>query len=98
MAKAVVLRALAFVGEHRVRLARFLEPLFRFWIVGIAVRMELQRELPVSALDLRLVRLTGDTKNLVIIAFHVGRQGISPGLSLGIARDADHGWTQQTLF
>ena len=56
MSEAVVARTLLAVGQHRVRFAAFLELLFRFRIVRIAVGMVLHRQLAIGALDLLLGR------------------------------------------
>ena len=62
--------ALFRIGENRVRLAAFFEFFFRIGIVGIAVRMELQRQLAIGALDLLIGRPTLHTQefrsNLVL--------------------------------
>ena len=52
VAEAIVGRALLRVGEHGVRLGRFLELLLGGLVAGIAVRVVLQRQLAVGALDL----------------------------------------------
>ncbi len=52
VAEAVVHVPLVGVGEDRVRLGRFLELVFGGLVAGIAVRMVLQRQLAVRALDL----------------------------------------------
>ena len=51
VAEAVVHVALVGVGEHRVRLGRFLELVLRLLVAGIAVGMVLERQLAVRALD-----------------------------------------------
>jgi hypothetical protein len=52
--KPVVAGALVCVGQHSVGFAALLELLFRFRIVGIAVRMALHRQLAIGALELLL--------------------------------------------
>ena len=56
VAKAIVAGTLLCIRQHGIRFAAFLEALFRLRIVGIAVRMELQGELAICALDLLIVR------------------------------------------
>ena len=73
MAEAVVEAALLRVGEHRVGLGRLLEFVFRRFVAGIAVRMVLQRQLAVGALDLLVGGLTLDAQDLVVITLaHAG--------------------------
>ncbi len=74
MAEAIVARALFGVGEDGIGLAAFLEALFGFGIIGIAVGMKLQRELAVRALDLLVAGSAGDAKDLVVIAFYSSGQ------------------------
>jgi hypothetical protein len=69
VAEAVVHVALVGVGEHRVGLRALLEPLFRDLVPGIPVRVVLQRELAVGALDLLVRRGTLDGQYLVVVAF-----------------------------
>ena len=54
MSVAIVGGSLLRIGEHGVSLAHFLEFLFRIRIIGIAVRMELQCELAIGALQFYL--------------------------------------------
>ena len=56
MAEAVVEAALLGVGEHRVRLGRFLELLLGRLVARIAIRVVLHRQLAVRALDLAVGR------------------------------------------
>ncbi len=74
VAEAIVARALLAVRQYGVGFAAFLEALFGLGIVGIAVRMELQRQLAIGALDLLIVGGTRDTQNFVIVTFHCGGQ------------------------
>ena len=69
VSEAVIGGALVHVGEHAVRLARFLEHLFRFRVIRIAVGMKLQRELAVGALDLNVRRAAAYAQHFVVIAF-----------------------------
>ena len=50
--KTVIAGALLGIGKDRIGLAALLEALFRVRIIGVAVRVILQRELAVGALDL----------------------------------------------
>ena len=74
MTEAIVAGAFLRIGQDAVRLGALLEALFRVGIVGVAIRMILQGELAVGALDLLLARRTGYTQDFVIIAFAVVRQ------------------------
>jgi hypothetical protein len=81
VAVAVIGRALFAVSEDCVGLAALLELFLRVGIVGIPVRMILQRELAIGALDFLVGSGAGDTEDLVIIAFSVTRQNGIPILS-----------------
>src|SRR5260370_18470517 len=70
MAKAVIHSALLRVREHGICFARFFEFLFSVGIVGIAVRMVLQRQLTIGALDLLVGRPTLHSQYLVVISLH----------------------------
>ena len=74
VAKAIVAGALLAVGQHGISLTAFLEALFRLGIVGIAVRMELQCQLAVGALNLLIDGGARDAQDFVVIAFHCGGQ------------------------
>ena len=74
MAIAIVGSALFLIAEHRVRLAAFLEALFRLVIAGITIRVKLQCQFAVGALDLAVGRGAGDAEYFVIIAFNVSSQ------------------------
>ncbi len=74
MAEAVIARALLGVGQNGVGLAALLEALFRLRIIGVAVRMVLQRELAIGALDLLIGGGAADAQHFVVIAFYVGGQ------------------------
>ena len=64
---AVVPRALVRVAEHGVRILDLLELLRgHVEVVGILVRVPLQRLLPVALLDVRLRGLRVDTQHLVV--------------------------------
>jgi hypothetical protein len=51
MAKPVILGALLRVAENRVRLGSFFEFFLGFSVAGVAIRVVLERHLPVGALD-----------------------------------------------
>jgi hypothetical protein len=74
MAKTIVCCALISVGKDGVSFAAFLEFLFRVRIIGIAVRMELQRQLAISAFDFLLGGFARNAEHLVVIAFYVTGQ------------------------
>ena len=76
--EAVVARALLAVGENRIGLAALFEALLGSRIVGIAVRMVLQSELTVSALDFLVIGGAPNSQHLVVIAFYVGSQNCLP--------------------
>lgn len=70
VAEAVVHLALLGVRQHSIGLAALLELFFGVRIVGVAVRMVLQRKLAISALYLLISRLTLDAQNFVVISFY----------------------------
>ena len=73
MAETVVEAALLRVGQDRVGLGRLLELLFRLLVAGIAVRVMLERQLAVRALDLLVAGLTVDAQDLVVVtSAHAG--------------------------
>jgi hypothetical protein len=74
VAETVVQSSFFPVGQNGVGFAAFLEAFFRFRIVGIAVRVVLQRQPPVGALDFLLAGLPADAEDFVVIAFGVGIQ------------------------
>jgi hypothetical protein len=86
----IVSGALLGIGEDGIRLGHFLELFFRDGgVARIAVRMVLERELAVSALDFLVGSRTGDAQNLVVIAFTVVSQSrFSPKPDRGYLR----GW------
>ena len=64
----VVGGALLRIAEHAVGLGRLLEPLLGLLVVRVAVRVKLERHLPVGALQLLLGDVAADSQNLVVIA------------------------------
>jgi hypothetical protein len=60
------------VAQHAIGFGSFLEPFLGGRVLGIPVRMVLQREPAVSALDVLLAGVSADTKNLVIISLRHG--------------------------
>ena len=74
MAEAVVERAFLAVRQNRVSLAALFELLFRVGIVRVAVRVKLQRQLAVGALDLLLAGPAGNPEDFVVVAFYVAGQ------------------------
>ena len=69
VAKSIVGSALVRIAQHLVRLARLFELLFCGVIARIAVRMILQRQLAISALQLLVAGFTRNAQNLVVICF-----------------------------
>ncbi len=74
MAEAVVGGALLLIAQHGVSLAALLEALLGLIVAGVAVRVILQRQLAIGALDLAVRRSAGDAEDFVIIAFNVSSQ------------------------
>ena len=74
MPEAVVCGSLVRVRQDRISLAAFLEFLFSVGIVRIAIRMKLQRQLAIGALDFLLTGFTGHPKHFVVVAFYVAGQ------------------------
>ena len=70
MTEAIVHFALLGIRQHGISLTALLEFFFRVRIVGVAVGMELQRELAVGALYLLIGRPTLHTQNFVVISFY----------------------------
>ena len=64
----VVARPLVRIGEHAVRLGGFLEAFLRGRVVRIPVRVVLQRQLAVRALQLLLADAARDAEHLVVVA------------------------------
>src|SRR5438552_1950807 len=67
VAEAIVGGALVGIGEDGVRLGAFLEALFGLVIAGVAIRVVLQRELAIGALDLALACRALDREDLVVV-------------------------------
>jgi len=63
--------ALVVVGQHRIGDRQLLEPLLGRLVAGVAIRVPLERQLPVRDLDLGVGRAAADTQRFVV----VGRQG-----------------------
>src|SRR5271157_2420651 len=78
VAEAVIASAFLRISEDRVGLTALLEALFRAGIVGVPVRVVLERELAIGALQLLIGCGAGDTQHLVVIAFYVGGQKCLP--------------------
>src|SRR6266567_6640080 len=101
VAKAVVHASLLRVGEHGISLAGFLEFFFGVRIVGVAVRMVLQRQLTIGALDLLVGGPTLHSQYLVVVSLHFAGQNSllwtsgldfsprapSPGAAAGLSVD-----------
>src|SRR5579863_7038345 len=74
MPEPVVCGSLVCVRQDRISLAAFLEFLFCVGIIRIAIRMKLQRQLAIGALDFLLPGFTGYPKHFVVVAFYVAGQ------------------------
>src|SRR5262245_45131641 len=68
VAEAIVARALLGVAQDGVRFRRLFELVFSFLVAGVAIRMELQRQLSIRALDLGLAGVTSNAEHFVIIS------------------------------
>ena len=66
--EAVVSAPLLGVREHGVGFRRLLEPFLGGLVAGVAVRMVLEGQLAVGALDVRVLRGAGNAENLVVVA------------------------------
>ena len=77
MSKAVVCRPLVRVRQDGVGFAAFFEFLFGVRIIRIAIRMKLQRQFAIGALDLLIIGFAGNPKNFVVVAFYVAGQNSS---------------------
>ncbi len=64
----IVSGALLGIAEHRVGLGGLLEAFLRGVVARIAVRMVLEGEFPVCALDVLIARVARDTEHLVVVA------------------------------
>jgi hypothetical protein len=67
MAEAIVETAFLAIGENRVGLGRLLELFLGLFVPRVAIRMVLQRELAVRALDLLIGRIPLDAQDFVIV-------------------------------
>jgi hypothetical protein len=78
VSEAVIGGALLLIAQNRVGLAALLEALFGLGVSGIAVRVKLQRQLAIGALDLAVSRGASDAEYFVVISFYVGSQIRNP--------------------
>ena len=94
-ADAIVKDALVGIGKDGVGLSGLFEFFFGGGIVGITVRMKLQGQLAISALNFLIVSGAGDAQHFVKIAFSVGIQNLVSYRGcesmFGIACHANHG-------
>ncbi len=74
VSEAVVGGSLVGIRQNRVGFAALFELVFRVRIVGIAIRVKLQRQLAVGTLDFLLAGSAGNPEDLVVIAFYVASQ------------------------
>src|SRR5256885_7775315 len=68
MAVAIVEGTLLWIGQNSVRLGTFLEFLLGGMVPGVLVRVMLDRELPIGALDLNIACGFHHTKDFVVVA------------------------------
>ena len=71
MPKAVIGAAFVGIRQNGISFAALFELLFRVGIVGIAIRVELQRQLAVGTFNLLLAGPANNSEDLVVIAFYV---------------------------
>jgi hypothetical protein len=67
--EAIVEAALLLVGQNGVGLGRFLEAFLGVAVVRVAIRMMLQRQLAIGALDLLIGGRALDPEDVVVVAF-----------------------------
>ena len=67
VAETIVQAALIPVGQHGVRLGGFLELFFGSRVAGIAVRMVVERQFAVGALDILFLGVALNAENLVVV-------------------------------
>src|SRR5216683_224901 len=82
VAEHVVRPPPSWIGEHRVRLAGFLEPGGRDGVVRIAVGMRVHRDLAKRALQVLGRALPGHTQDFVVVA--IGCQSYTYVLAVGV--------------
>src|SRR5579862_5579618 len=70
------------VSQDGVGFAALFKFLFRVRVVGVAVRMKLQRQLAICAFDFLVAGLAGNSQHLVVIAFYVACQNGSESFRL----------------
>ena len=87
MTEAIVAGTFLRIRQYGVRFAALFEALLRLRIVGIAIRMELQRQLAISALDLLVVRRARHAQHFVVVTFHCcGQNSTSSRLKVPSAK------------
>ena len=69
VAEAIIGGALLLVPEDIVGLAEVLEAMFRRRIAGVAIRMELHRQLAIGGLQIRVAGGARDTEGFVVVLF-----------------------------
>jgi hypothetical protein len=80
VAVAIVYGPLFGIGEHGIGLADFFEFFLSVGVVRIAVRMELEREFAIGALQFLFRDRLGHAENFIVITFCVSRQNESLSL------------------
>ncbi len=101
MSEAIVRGPLVDVGKDCVSFAALFEFFFGVGVIRVPVRVKLQRQLAIGALDLLLTRLAGDPKHFVVIAFYIaGQNGFKSFrvLVLRVARNLNHRGTKQAVL
>src|SRR5882672_7280297 len=71
MPETVVLPAFLRIAQDRVRFCGFLESFFGFFVIRIAIRVVLKRELAVGAFDFLFRGVARNAQHVVIVAFSV---------------------------
>jgi len=74
MAVSVVGGTLLLIAQDSVGLAALFKALLGLVIARIAIRVILQRQFAIGALDLRVARAAGNAEYFVVIAFYVSSQ------------------------
>ena len=69
MTVLVVCRTFLRIGKYFVGFFGFLEMVFRFWIIRVAVRMMLHRQLAVGFLDFVFAGVAVNAQHFIVVAF-----------------------------
>src|SRR5437879_54830 len=93
-AEAVISGPLLRIAQDTISFGSFFEFFFGFFVVRVAVRVKLQRQFPVSALDLLVIGFTGEAEHFVVISFRHGHGAASGRLYSNF----DHGGPHKPAF